>query len=142
MAVAGFVLALGLLATGLGYGVDRSRYVAANAALLAKLPTYPGARRVSTRTLPYYGGDSAWSPVVGYTTLAFFRLPSDTDPSRVAAFFERELVPEWTLTERIDEPPYAAGPILNFRRGKAGISVNLESWRGGMLEVAVDRGGG
>lgn len=139
---AGVVLAVGLVGTWLGYGVDRDRYLAANAALLADLPAYPGARLVSIRTLPYHGGDSAWSPVVGYTTLAFFRLPPAIDPSHVAAFYDRELAATWTLVERIDEPPYAAGPILNFRSGKAGVSVNLESWRGGLLEIAVDRGGG
>ncbi len=42
--------------------------------------------------------------------------------------------------EKVTEPPYAAGPILNFRRGEAGLAVNLESWRGGILEIAVDAG--
>lgn len=141
VAGAGLVSAVALVAAGLGYGVDRARYAAANEAILAELPTYPGARLVSTRTLPYYSGDSAWSPVAGYTTLAFFRLPRGTDPTHVAAFYERELAPDWTLTERLDEPPYAAGPIRTFRRGEAGVSVNLESWRGGILELAVDGGG-
>jgi hypothetical protein len=52
-----------------------------------------------------------------------------------------ELAGKWTLVERIDDPPYAAGPIVNYRRERAGLSVNLESWRGGILEIAVDRGG-
>ena len=60
------------------------------------------------------------------------------DLERARQFYERKLGAEWTLTERIDEPPYAAGPILNFRSGRAGVSVNLESWRGGILEIAID----
>ena len=62
IAIAGLVLAVALLATGFGYGVDRDRYVAANEAILDELPTYPGARRTSTRSSAYYDGDSAWSP--------------------------------------------------------------------------------
>jgi len=140
VAVAGLVLAVALVATGLGYGADRARYAASNEAILAELPTYPGARLVSTRTLPYYRGDSAWSRVAGYTTLAFFRLPRGTDPSQVSAFYERELADDWTLAERLDESPYAAGPIRRFRRREAALSVNLESWRGGILEIAIDSG--
>jgi hypothetical protein len=86
---AGLALVAALVATGSGYGVDRERYLEANAALLAELPMYPGAQLVSTRALPYYAGDSSWSPVAGYTTLTFFRLPPETDPRRVAAFYER-----------------------------------------------------
>jgi hypothetical protein len=136
------VLAFAMLATAAGYGVDRGRYVAANEAILNKLPTYPGASRRSTRTLAYYQGEAAWSPVAGYTTLAFFRLPRGADPDDVAAFYERRLAGEWRLVEKITEPPFAAGPILSFRRGRAGLAMNLESWRGGVLEIAVDAGVG
>jgi hypothetical protein len=30
---------------------------------------------------------------------------------------------------------------VNFRRGRAEVSINLESWRGSILEVYVDHAG-
>ena len=141
VAVGGIVLAVALLANGLGYGVNRDRYVAANEAILNELPTYPGARRASMRSSAYYKGDSAWSPVAGYVTLAFFELPRATAPEDVAAFYQRRLADEWELTEKLTEPPYAAGPMLAFRRGEARVGITLESWRGRLLEVYVDHAG-
>lgn len=91
-----------------------------------------GARRVNE--LP-------WSPVVEYWTLQLVTLPEDARPEEVAAFYERELQPEWTLVEKLTEPPYAAGPILRFRRGEAAVGINLESWRGHLLEIYVDHRG-
>jgi hypothetical protein len=143
VAAAGLVLLVALTATQLGYGVDRERYVAANEAILDELPAYPGARRTSTRSSPYYEEDAAWSPVAGYTTLVFFELASDAEPEGVAAFYERELRRGgWRLVGKLTEPPYAAGPILSFRRGGAALSVNLESWRRGIVEIAVDHARG
>lgn len=135
------MLVVSLLATGLEYGVDRERYVAANEAILQELPTYPGARQTSTRSSPYYEGDSARSPAAGYVTLAFFELPQKPAPEAIAAFYEQELASEWELARKIAEPSFAAGPILDFRRGKARVSVNLESWRARVLEIAVDHRG-
>lgn len=141
VAAAAVILAVAMLATGLGYGVNRDRYVAANRALFEELPMYPGARLTSVSSHEYRASESPWSPVRGYVTLFLLDLPSDTDPEHVAAFYERKLAGEWHLMEKITEPPFAAGPILNFRRGEARLSVNLESWRGGVLEIAVDHGG-
>jgi len=140
VAVAAVTLAVAIVATGLGYGVDRDGYVARNMALFEELPMFPGARLTSVSSQAGRASESPWSPVLGYGTLFLLELPRDTAPETVAAFYERELVREWELTERITEPPFAAGPILNYRRGEATLSVNLESWRAGVLEIAVDHG--
>jgi hypothetical protein len=50
----------------------------------------------------------------------------------VAHFYEEALCPRWALVERLD------GPVLNFRRGDAAVSVNLDNWRVHMLELTVD----
>jgi hypothetical protein len=50
----------------------------------------------------------------------------------VWSFFTRRLRPDWLWVETID------GPVLNFRRGKSFVSINLESQRAHLLEVAVD----
>ena len=120
--------------------VDRDSYVAANKAVLAELPTFPGSDVISVRSSSYSGGDSAWSPPIGYVTTQLVALPANATPEEVAAFFERELRPEWTLVEKLSESQDGGGPVLNFRRGSAFLSVNLESWRAGILEVAVDHG--
>ena len=132
--------ALGVAIVGSLFGsVDRDRYVAANEALFAELPTYPGAGLASTSSSEHRDDEN--SPIVGYVTLYFFDLPPGTDPHDVAAFYERELRPEWALVDKLTEAPFAAGPILNLRRGKASVSVNLENWRVDVLEIAVDHGG-
>lgn len=134
-AVAAAVLSVAALSgCGLGAGVDRDEYVAANEALFAELPTFPGSKVTSLTSTGYRDGESG--PVVGYTTLHLLELPEGTEPDEVAAFFERELGPEWTLVEKL------TGPVLNFRRGEAFVSVNLESGRAGTLEIAVDHASG
>lgn len=138
---AGLVLVFAIFATMAGYGVDRGRYVAANEAILDELSVYPGSRLSSTQSYPYYAGDSGVSPVVGYVTVVLFELPHEAAPENVAAYYERELSGEWQPTAKLTEPPFAAGPILDFERGDARVTVNLESWRGGVLEIAIDHAG-
>lgn len=140
VAAAGLVLAVAVVGTT--WGVERERYVAANQALFGELPTYPGSRVRSVSSGPYRENESRWSRVLGYGTLYIVELPPGAAPEAVAGFYERELGSEWTLTDKATEPPYAAAPILGFRRGEARLGINLESWRVGVLEVYVDHGGG
>lgn len=140
LVVAAAVVVLCVAILGTTRGAERERYVAANETLFAELPTFPDARVTSTTSSGYRESES--SPVVGYLTLYLLDLPPGTDPDAVAAFYKRALLPEWTLVEEIDQPPYAAGPILGFRRGDAGVGINLESWRGGVLEIPVDHDAG
>jgi hypothetical protein len=131
------VVAIAAALAGCVFGsVDRERYVKANEALFEQLPSFPGTRITSETSHAYRESENG--PVVGYTTLVLLALPKEATPEAVAAFFESRLSPEWRLVSRVDEPPFAAGPILNFRKGEALVSVNLESWRGHILEIAVD----
>jgi hypothetical protein len=105
----------------------RDAYVKANERLFASLPHFPGATLKSETSAPYSEEDSSY--VLGYVTRFDFRLPAKAD---AWSFFTLRLRPDWLWVETID------GPVLNFRRGKAFVSINLESHRAQILEVAVD----
>jgi hypothetical protein len=125
-------VAFGGLACGTS-GPDRGTYVTANEAVFHQLPIFPGARLREQYSSPAYAGDGG--EIVGYTTLYHFDLPSGARADDVTAFFRRRLEPRWRLVEKLD------GPVLNFRQGRSIVSVNLESWRSHMLEVAVNHRG-
>jgi hypothetical protein len=115
-------------------GPDRSAYVHSNERLFRQLPVFPGSKldtEISTAARKEEDG-----PVVGYTTRFEVRLPAAATGDQVASFYERRLRPSWRLVERLD------GPVLNFRRGRSFVSVNLENWRTHVLELAVDHAGG
>jgi hypothetical protein len=124
-------LALALAALSLaGCASGRDEYVKANRSLYAQLPHFPGARLQSEVSTGYRENEDG--PIVGYGTRFDLALPSRTTATAVAAFYRRRLLPKWRLVETLD------GPVLNFRRGSAAASINLESWRGHILELAVD----
>lgn len=124
-------LAVALAVLGLaGCASGRGEYVKENRSLYAQLPHFPGARLKSETSTGYRENEDG--PTVGYGTRFDLALPSRTTATAVAAFYRRRLLPRWLLVETLD------GPVLNLRRGSAALSINLESWRGHVLEVAVD----
>lgn len=127
------LVAVGLLATGAagcGFGVDRGAYVEANERVFAGLPTFPGARVVSETSNGYRARDM--TPVVGYGTLFQLALPPSATLPVVSAYFLGRLQPGWRLVSTVDKA------VFNFRRGKAGISVNLENLPVHRFEIFVD----
>jgi hypothetical protein len=125
------VVALALAALGLaGCASGRDDYVKANQAVFAQVPRFPGARLTSETSAGYSEDEDG--PIVGYTTRFELALPRRSSPRAVAAFYRRRLVPKWRIVESLD------GPVLNFRRGEASVSINLESWRSHVLEIGVD----
>ena len=104
-----------LTLVGCGEG-GRDAYVKANERLFASLPHVPGAKLKRETSAPYSEEDSGH--VLGYVTRFDFRLPAKAD---AWSFFTRRLRPDWLWVETID------GPVLNFRRDKAFVSINLES---------------
>ena len=81
---------------------------------------------------PYRRTESG--PVVGYGTRRVFRLPIAASAQTVATFYTDRLGAEWALVEKVD------GLVLNFRRGTAAVSINLDNWRVHQFEIAVDHG--
>jgi hypothetical protein len=121
---------LALISGSCGGGPDRGGYVSANEAVFRTIPLLPGANVTSERTSPARAEEDG--PVVGYVTLFEVDLPGEATAEAVASFYERRLSPRWRLVERLD------GPVLNFRRGVAGLSVNIDNWRVHRMELAVD----
>jgi hypothetical protein len=111
-------------------GTDRGAYINANEAVFEQLPHFPGAKLRQTISAPARAEEDG--PIVGYTTRYDFDLPQSAEPGDVATFYRQRLEPKWRLVERVD------GPVLNFRKGSAFVSVNLASWRAHQLELAVD----
>jgi hypothetical protein len=120
-------LIVGLAACG---GPDRAGYVQANQQVFEQLPPFPGATLDTTTSSPVREEENG--PVVGYVTRFDLVLPADATGETVSSFYRRELSPDWHLVETL------VGPVLNFRRGGACVSINAESWRTHVLEVAVD----
>ena len=112
-----------------GCASDRERDVKANRSLYAQLPRFPGAHLRSETSSARREEDGT---ILGYDTRFDLSLPPQTTPTSVAAFYRRKLLPKWRLVETLD------GPVLNFRRGNASVSINLDNWRVHILEIAVD----
>jgi hypothetical protein len=109
---------------------DRGADVKANEALFRQLPRFPGARVARATSSPRAAGED--KPVTGYVTRFELRMPPGASAASVVRFYERTMRPRWRLVERLD------GPVLNFRRGQALVSVNLENLPYGSAEIAVD----
>jgi hypothetical protein len=121
------LLVLGLAGCG---GGDRGSYVKANKTLFEELPRVPGSRIEDETTTAYHAEESG--PVAGYSTRFDLTLPPQATADAVGSFYRRRLGPQWRLVENL------GGSVLNFRKGKAFLSVNLENAHAHMLEIAVD----
>jgi hypothetical protein len=137
------IVATGLVACG---SADRGSYVRANEQLAKQIPIYPGAVITRETSSPEYREDSEINrQVIGYTTLYEFKLPSRAKGTTVAAYYRQRL--HWKLEEALVSPaPPSAAPgdktiVLNYCRGKATVSINLENAYLHRMEIAVDHAG-
>jgi hypothetical protein len=111
-------------------GLDRVSYVRSNEAAFRAIPLFPGARVISERSSEVRAEEDG--PVVGYVTLFEIVLPPVASADTIASFYTRRLLSRWQLAERLD------GPVLNFHRHGATLSVNIDNWRVHRMEIAVD----
>jgi hypothetical protein len=118
------------LVSGCASSSGRGAYVKANERLFRELPRFPGATLRSETSAPYFKDDSG--RILGYGTRFDLALPTDASSAQVALFFEHRLEPRWLLVETL------AGPVLNFRNGRASVSVNLEGASDHTLELGID----
>lgn len=118
-----------------GGGVDKAAYLAGNRAVLNAVPVFAGARVLGTTTAPFFAEGT--SGTQGYTTDVRYRLPRGVSVTDVAAFYRRRLRSRWALVEVL-RGGSRDGPVLNFCRGKAFVSINLQSKRQHILEIDSD----
>jgi hypothetical protein len=132
-AVIGATLLVVVLA-GCGGGGTKSQssYVKSNAGLLANLPTYPHAKLIRKATTGYTTGGKK---IVGYQTRYIFSLPARASLQSVEAYYLKNMT-----TNSWKQVASLTGPVLNYRKGKAFVSVNLSEVRTHQLELLVDNG--
>jgi hypothetical protein len=64
------------------------------------------------------------------------RVPQSRSEARLVSFYKARLLERgWTLAEQLD------GSVMNFRKDQGVVSVNLESFRLGLVEIDVDYSG-
>lgn len=100
------LLAAGLIAAACGDdgesggdSVDKDAYVAANEAVFAELPLFPGAELDTTDSAPYYDGDSGDAPVSGYTTHRRYTVPDGVTDQDVVDFYIDTAPDGWTACQ-------------------------------------------
>jgi hypothetical protein len=73
--------------------VDRARYVRLNLDLLERLPTYPGAKRISVLSRPWRLTREPFHReyIAGYSTDATYEVPYNASPFKVLRFYEDQL---------------------------------------------------
>jgi len=143
------VVVFGVLASACGGhgragGIDEGAYTRANHSLFHHLPTYPNAVLVSRSESAYQQGDGedAAAPIAGVVTVYVLRLPRGAAVRHVARFYDHALPrARWHLDERLPGLNGHAGPVLNFHRGTALVSINLEGGLGHKLEIDLDHAG-
>ena len=131
LAVIVAALAAGL--AGCGGGPDtstKSGYVKANENLFKKLPGYPDAKVDAEGTTTYTGAASS----LGYETRFELKLPAEATAKKVTSFFTSNLQPDWKIVAQL------TGPVVNFRKGDAFVSINMTNTSKHRLEVTVDQG--
>jgi hypothetical protein len=145
VALISLATALGLAGCG---GVNRSRYVDRNEAILKSLPVFPGAVARREFSTPHYATE-AQSPN-GYTTTVVYRAPRGTRSAQVLRFYETQLARRgWRSgiagVGAAGRRRMRRASIAYFARGRATVAVFAATLRavGGrdsdrMYLVAVD----
>jgi hypothetical protein len=125
------LVGLAVLLAGCGGGGTSSKadYVKANESLFKSLPAYPQQKVASEGTSTYTGTKGS----LGYQTRFNLTLPEKATVDTLQSFFAGHLQPDWKLVAQLD------GPVLNFRKGNAFVSVNLTGAHLHSAQVTVDQ---
>ncbi len=108
---------------------SKADYIKANESLFKSLPAFPKEHVASEGTSTYAGTSNS----VGYQTRFNLTLPKKATTDTLQSFFAGHLQPDWKLVAQLD------GPVLNFRKGNAFVSVNLAGAHGHRAQVTVDQ---
>jgi hypothetical protein len=124
--------ALAVAVAGCGGGGPKTKadYVKANESLFHSLPSYPHAKVTGEGTSAYSSGTGS---DVGYQTRFNVSLQGKASVDKLQSFYAGQLEHGWKLVAQLD------GPVLNFRKGNAFISINLTGAGSHRLQVTVDQ---
>lgn len=122
-------IAIGLAGCGGSGKSGRTGYVDDNQALFKSLPAYPHATVDSSGTTSYAGKNNS----VGYQTRYNLTVPSTATATKLQTFYAGHLQTDWKLVAQLD------GPVLNFRKGDAFVSINMTNSSKHRVEVTVDK---
>jgi hypothetical protein len=98
------VLVVAFAGCGGGDGSDKAADSAANDAILAQLPTYPGAAVHKKKVYPYFPEDGGGAQPLGHSTNVDYEVPPGTDPVAVVKFYAPRLKPDWRCSVERDVP--------------------------------------
>ena len=125
-------IGLAIALAGCGGGKPtQAGYVKGNTSVLGQIPIYPQAKLTTQATTAYSNGKSA-SPI-GYQTRYIYSLPASAKLPQVEGFYLSKLAGSWKQVASL------TGPVLNYRKGKALISINLTEVKTHRLEIVVDK---
>jgi hypothetical protein len=128
--VSALVVVLAVTGCGGGGSSSKSSYVKKNDSIQKKLPLYPGAKLTKTATSAY---SASAGKIVGYQTRYIYGLPTSATTSKVEAFYLKNMPSDgWKQVASL------TGPVLNYRKGDAFVSVNLAEVPSHQLEHLVD----
>jgi hypothetical protein len=115
---------------GCGGGkTTKSGYVQGNESLFQSLPSYPHTKVTSSGTSSYAGKNNS----VGYQTRYVLKVPANATALQLQSFYAGHLQSKWKLVAQLD------GPVLNFRKGDAFVSINMTNSASHRVEVTVDK---
>ena len=126
------LVGLAVLLAGCGGGgkTTKADYVKANESLFKSFPAYPQAKVASEGTSTYTGSGSS----VGYQTRFNLTLPPNANATPCSPSSPGKLQPDWKIVASLK------GPVVNFRKGNAFVSINMTNSAKRRLEVTVDQG--
>jgi hypothetical protein len=122
--------AIAVALAGCGGGKQsKTGYVQANESLFKSLPSYPNTKVTSSGTSSYAGKNNS----VGYQTRYELTVPTNATALKLQSFYAGHLESDWKLVAQLD------GPVLNFRKGNAFVSINMTNSSSHRVEVTVDK---
>jgi hypothetical protein len=124
------LLGAAIALAGCGGGkTTKSGYVQGNESLFQSLPSYPHTKVTSSGTSSYAGKNNS----VGYQTRYVLKVPANATALQLQSFYAGHLQSKWKLVAQLD------GPVLNFRKGDAFVSINMTNSASHRVEVTVDK---
>jgi hypothetical protein len=128
--IAATVLVIVLAGCGGGGSKGKSSLVKSNTSLAATLPLYPHAKLTHQNSTGYTAGSAK---IAGYQTHYTYSLPATATVSNVEAYYLKNMDSAgWKQVASL------TGPVINYRKGNAFVSISLTEVGSHQLQVVAD----